>query len=77
MDRHNKNFFALCAMLESSGRRAKRLSPAQLTASGIIRHQIWPIVRAGFETYPKKTVDEILDLCERAAIDVLAPIIKD
>jgi hypothetical protein len=76
MNTRNKNFFALVAMLEASGRRSKRHTPAQLTAISIVRHQLLPILRAGFATYPEKDTDEVLALCEYALADVLVPIIE-
>lgn len=72
----NRNFFALCAMLENSGRRSKRHTPAQLTAISIVRHQLLPILRAAFETYPEKDTEEVLRICEYALADKLVPIIE-
>jgi hypothetical protein len=79
MSRSTKNFFALVALLEasSSSRRPKRrLTPAQLTAISIVRHQLLPILRAAFETYPEKDTEEVLAICEYALADVLVPIIE-
>jgi hypothetical protein len=73
MHRATQNFFALLAMLDSA--REPR-SQAQAAAAGIVRHEILPILAAGFETYPEKDVSEILTLCEPALIDVLQHIIE-
>jgi hypothetical protein len=72
ISRSNANFFALCAMLESSGKR----SPARAAALGIVRYEIVPIIRAASETYPELSVDEILELCEPSLVDVLVRVIE-
>jgi hypothetical protein len=76
MNARNKNFFALVALLEASGRRAQRHTPAQLTANSIVRHQMLPILRAAFETYPEKDIEEVLEISAPALADVLVPILE-
>jgi hypothetical protein len=76
MNTRNKNFFALCALLEASGRRAAGRTPAQIAAISIVRHQLLPILRAGFETYPELDVEQVLERCEYALADQLAPILE-
>jgi hypothetical protein len=71
MKRSMQNFYALLHMLDSSRARAKPRSPAQAAAAGIVRHEINPVIRAAFETYPELDVEEILERCTPALTEVL------
>jgi hypothetical protein len=81
MNNRNKQFFALCALLDgasssSSARARARSTPAQLTASAIVRHQLLPILRAALAAYPEQSTDAILEKCAPALAEVLVPIIE-
>jgi hypothetical protein len=72
ISRSNANFFALCAMLESSGKR----SPTHAAALGVVRYEIAPIIRNAFEVYPEKDVEEILTLIEPALTEIVRRIVE-
>jgi hypothetical protein len=68
----NQAFFALVHLLQGSGRAKSR---SRAAAMGVVDHEILPIVAAGFRTYPELTVEEILEVCRPALIEVLQHII--
>jgi hypothetical protein len=73
--RATQNFFALLHALDVS-RSGKPHSPAHAAAAGIVKHEINPIIRAAFETYPALDVEEILELCTPALVEVLSRVIE-
>jgi hypothetical protein len=82
MNRTTKNFYALLSILNEASAKphspshAKSHSLSHAAATGIVNHEIIPIIAEIFGNYPQKNVDEVLDLCEPALIDVLARIIE-
>jgi hypothetical protein len=57
--------------LLNSSARTKSRSPAHAAAAGIVRSEIIPTIWAAFETYPELDVEEVLELCAPALIEVL------
>jgi hypothetical protein len=69
----NQAFYALCALLQDSAHAKSR---ADAAARGIVRHEILPIIRAGFQTYPELETEEILELCTPALVETLRQIME-
>jgi hypothetical protein len=68
----NQSFFALCALLQDSGR--KRVSKKRAAAAGIV-DEITSIILTATNADPKLHVAKILEQCTPALVDAIERII--
>jgi len=75
MNTRATQFYALCALLQNSGRRKHR-SLAYVSADAFVRFQLAPVLRVAAKNFPEFDVEELIELCTPAWNDALEPLFE-